>query len=123
MIAVDSNILIASLKGLDGPGVRLMRKALDDSTLVIPPPVVTEVLSFPVDARVATAVRDYRRLPIEPGFWDRAAETRRAIICKGLRARMPDVLIAQCCVDAGAALITADSDFRHFIPLGLRLAV
>lgn len=123
MIAVDSNVLIASLKGLDGPGVRLMRKALDDDTLVIPPPVVTEVLSFPVDARVETAVRDYRRLPIEAGFWDRAADTRRTILSRGLRARTPDVLIAQCCMDAGVALITADSDFRHFVPLGLKLAV
>jgi predicted nucleic acid-binding protein len=40
-----------------------------------------------------------------------------------LRARLPDALIAQSCIDHDVALITRDRDFRYFAKYcGLRLA-
>ena len=62
-------------------------------------------------------------MPIEPGFWERAGLGRRLILSKGLRARLADTLIAQCCIDAGAPLIARDNDYRHFVRwCGLKLA-
>jgi predicted nucleic acid-binding protein len=51
---------------------------------------------------------------IEAGFWERAAATRATVLAKKLRARLADTLIAQSCIDHGVALVTRDSDFRHF---------
>lgn len=124
MIAVDSNVLIDSFGGRLGPAVMRMREAVQDDDLVLPPPVVTEVLSFPGSDRISAEVRRYAQLEILPGFWERAAETRRTLIARGLRARLPDALIAQCCIDADITLITSDTDFRHFSThCGLKLAI
>ena len=123
MIAVDSNVLIDSFGGRLGPAVLLMRKAVQDDALILPPAVVTEVLSFPGADRIAVEVRRYAQLEITPGFWERAAETRRNLLKRGLRARLADALIAQSCLDADIALIISDADFRHFAAhCGLRLA-
>jgi predicted nucleic acid-binding protein len=48
---------------------------------------------------------------------------RTLILSKGLKARLADALIAQCCIDAGATLVCRDRDFRHFARWGgLKLA-
>jgi hypothetical protein len=45
------------------------------------------------------------------------------LLLKGLKARLADALIAQCCIDADVPLIARDSDFRHFKRwCGLKLA-
>jgi len=41
-------------------------------------------------------------------------ENRRLIFSKGLKARLADTLIAQCCIDARAPLIATEGDYRHF---------
>jgi predicted nucleic acid-binding protein len=57
------------------------------------------------------------------GFWDRAGETRRVLLAKGLKAQTLDTLIAQFCIDSETPLLTLDSDFRHFAThCGLKLA-
>lgn len=123
MIAVDSNVLVLSLKGAEDPAVSLMREALAEDSLVLPPPVVTEVLSFVGAAGIAAVIESYRRLPLDVGFWERAAETRRRVLSLGLRARLGDALIAQFCIDSDVPLITNDQDFRHFAThCGLKLS-
>jgi predicted nucleic acid-binding protein len=68
-------------------------------------------------------VPDRPRLPITPGYWERVGHNRRLILSKGLRARLADTLIAQCCIDTDVSLITFDGDFRHFERwCGLKLA-
>jgi predicted nucleic acid-binding protein len=37
------------------------------------------------------------------------------------KAKLADTLIAQCCLDYDAPLITYDDDFDNFVDLGLKL--
>jgi predicted nucleic acid-binding protein len=125
LTAADSSSLISFLEGETTPDVSLVREGLRLDTLWLPPPVKTELMSRTVvGATFDDLVRGARLLPITPGFWERAGDNRRLVLSKGLRARLADTLIAQCCLDADAPLITRDSNFRHFARwCGLRLAV
>jgi predicted nucleic acid-binding protein len=45
------------------------------------------------------------------------------LLARKLRARLPDTLIAQSCIDHDIPLIARDTDFRHFAKhCGLKLA-
>jgi len=124
LIAADTSAVLHFLHGFDGPARPAVRRALQDETLVLPPLVLTELLSAAtpeshLDALLAAAPL----LPILDGYWERAALNRRALAQRGLKARLADALIAQSCIDAGVPLITGDSDFRHFAAyLGLKLS-
>ena len=124
MIAVDTSSLIAFLEGEEGNDVESLDRALRLGQVVLPPVVLTEILSAPgLDRRVARLLRDLPTLETRPGFWERAARTRSKILSRRLRARLADTLISQSCLDHQAALITRDSDFRHFVQhAGLELA-
>ncbi len=123
MIAVDSSSLIDFLNGAKTPDTDHVRNALRAGDLWLPPPVKTEVLSGRVHGSTAAELVDgVRLLPIAPGFWERAGVNRQQLILKGLRARLADTLIAQCCIDADVSLIARDRDYRHFEAwFGLRL--
>lgn len=115
MIAVDSSSLIAYFNGDDGEDVEWLDQALALKQAVLPPVVLTEILSDPVlDPAVADLIGDLPVLEVRAGFWIRAAATRARILAKRLRARLADTLIAQSCIDSRTPLITRDRDFRHF---------
>lgn len=115
MVAIDSSKLIAFFQGDGGRDVELFDQALQSADLVLPPVVLTEVLSDPclqpdfVDLILAIPVIEVRF-----GFWQRAAATRARILSRRLRARLADTLIAQSCIDHELPLVTRDRDFRHF---------
>ena len=114
MIAVDSSSLSALFRGDDGPDVDLLDQALERGIVVLPPVVLTEMLSYPaLDSEVADLVRDLSVLETHRGFWERAARLRAGILVLGLRARLADTLISQSCLDHEVPLITRDRDFRH----------
>jgi len=115
VIAIDSSSLIAFLGGDDGADVEAVHEALRLKLAVLPPVVLTEVLSLPgLDARVIDLLLDLPLLEVDSGYWERAGARRRRILEHRLRARLADTLIAQSCIDHGVPLITRDSDFRHF---------
>ena len=115
MIAADSSSLSALFRGDDGPDVELLDQALDQGIVVLPPVVLTEILSYPaLDPGGADLIRDLSLLETHPGFWERAARLRAGILVLGLRARLADTLISQSCLDHEVPLITRDRDFRHF---------
>jgi predicted nucleic acid-binding protein len=124
VIAVDTSSLIAYLRGDDGSDVEAVDQAFELKQAVLPPVVLTEILSDPkLDRRVSKLIRELPILETVPGFWERAASTRAKILSQRLRARLADTLISQSCVDHRAPLITRDSDFRHFAKhAGLKLA-
>ncbi len=124
MTAADSSTLIAFFQGDVGRDVELLDNALLSAQLVLPPVVLTELLSDPgLGSDFADLVRAIPVLEIRLGFWERVAETRARVLSKGLRARLADSLIAQSCVDYETPLITRDTDFRHFATFaGLQLA-
>lgn len=125
MIAADTSAILHFLHGFDSPARFAVRAALIDNALALPPVVVTELLSGPDrESRLDPVLEIASRLPVTDGFWERAGDSRRSILARGLRARLADTLVAQACLDADVRLIAADGDFRHFAAhFGLRLAV
>lgn len=115
MIAVDTSSLVAYLSGLPGRDADLVADAVDQHVAVLPPVVLTELLS---DPRLPTAVRaallELPLLPLTDGFWERAGLLRATVLSKRRKARVADALIAQSCLDASVPLVTRDRDFRHF---------
>jgi predicted nucleic acid-binding protein len=123
-VALDSSSLIRHLNGRQGSDTAAVKSALDAGTAVVPPLVVTEVLSLPgVTPEVRRLLTVFPRLELLPEYWERAGYLRARVIEGGRRARTADVLIAQSCLDHDVPLITADSDFQHFVPHGLRLVL
>jgi hypothetical protein len=104
--------------------VELFDAGLLVADISLPPIVLTEVLSEPtLPAQYRDLLLKLPVLELSTDYWTRAAATRATILSKGLRARLPDTLIAQVCLDHGTPLITRDADFRHFAKhCGLTLA-
>jgi predicted nucleic acid-binding protein len=121
MIAVDTSSMIAFFTGEDGADVELIVRALASSELVLPPPVLTELITGANAGHVV--LLDLTLLEIQPGYWHRTGQSRRLVHNQRLKANLGDSLIAQACIDADVALITRDADFRHFAAhCGLKLA-
>jgi predicted nucleic acid-binding protein len=107
--------LIAYVQGAAGPDVEAFDSALGVGDIVISPVVLTEVLSdeqLPPEHR--DMVLEFTIHELHSGYWVRAAAIRSTLLARQLRARLPDALIAQSCIDHDVALITRDRDFRHF---------
>lgn len=119
MIAVDSSSLIAYFQGAQGVDVERLENVLTLKALVLPPPVLTELLSDPeVSEPVLKLIAQTPTLQIQGDYWERAGHLRAKILAKGLKARLADTLIAQSCIDHDLPLITRDPDFRHFQRFG-----
>ena len=124
MIAVDSSTLIAFIEGTSGADVSSFIVGLQAGDIVLPPVVLSEILSDPfLPAEHRGLVMKVAVLVVLEGYWIRAADSRAKMLSQKLRARLPDTLIAQSCIDHDLPLITRDTDFRHFAKhCGLKLA-
>jgi predicted nucleic acid-binding protein len=124
VVAVDSSTVIAYIEGRSGRDIALFENAIISGAVAIPPVVLSELLSEPsLPADHRETILKLEVLDLSPGYWLRAAATRAAVLSHRLRARLPDTLIAQSCIDHDVALITRDRDFRHFVKhCGLKLA-
>ena len=115
MIAADTSTWISFFEGVQGDDVRELARALRSRQLVMPPPVLTELLSDPeLPPSVAKTLLDLPSAALKDGFWRRAGELRAKVLARKRKARLGDALIAQCCIDADIALITRDGDFKAF---------
>jgi predicted nucleic acid-binding protein len=115
VIAVDTSSMIAFLQGDPGDDVELVQSALDAGQLVLPPVVLTELLSDPAITRpIRTLLAGLPVLDLEAGFWERAGVLRASVLKQKKKARVADALIAQSCLDQSTPLVTRDRDFRHF---------
>ena len=125
MIAADTSTWIAFLEGAKGPDVELLDRALRERQVLMPPIVLTELLSDPqLPSRVAKTLSDVPMIEIEAGFWQRAGALRAKILSKRRKARLGDALIAQCCTDRDVPLLTRDRDYQAFAEAaGLNLMV
>jgi predicted nucleic acid-binding protein len=124
MIAADSSALISFFAGETGEAVERLAAALAGSNICLPPPVLAEMLSDPAARKeMSHTVLGFPLLPVLDGYWERAGLARSILRQKDLKAKLGDALIAQSCIDHDVALITRDTDFRHFaIHCGLKLA-
>ena len=87
------------------------------------PVVLAELLSDPrLPLPAERTLLAIPMLGITTGFWQRAGKLRASLIHRGYRPKVPDALIAQCCIDNDVPLITRHRDFRPFVRHGgLRL--
>jgi predicted nucleic acid-binding protein len=124
MIATDTSSFIAYFQGDAGADIEHIVVALTAGELVLPPVVVTELLSDPKPSSLLQPlIKRIEMLPIISGYWERAGRIRRQMKRLGVKTKIADVLIAQISIDHNVALITRDMDFRHFAKhCGLKLA-
>jgi predicted nucleic acid-binding protein len=123
VIAADTSAWIDYSKGLETLAATALQRSLEEGILVIPPLVLVELLGGPkLPSSADRFIRALPRMDLLPGYWERTATSRRSILKKGLKARLGDCLIAQSCIDQNCPLITSDTDFRHFVTLGLKIA-
>jgi len=122
MIAADTSAWIDYSKGIDSEYAVHLQNALASNVLVMPEPVLFEILSAPnLSQKIANEFLKLSRLEVTSGFWERAAKLRSGLLKKTLKARGMDCLIAQSCIDHQVPLICRDKDFRHFEKFGLSL--
>ena len=115
MIAADTSTWISFFEGEQGDDVLALARALQSRQVVVPPPVLTELLSDPeLSASVAQTLMELPLVALKDGFWHRAGKLRAKVLARKRKARLGDALIAQCCIDADIALITRDGDFKAF---------
>jgi predicted nucleic acid-binding protein len=124
MIAIDTSSWSAYFGGEEGHDVEAVDQALEHGDAVLPPVVLTELLSSPkLPSSAARILSALPMLELSEGYWERCGRLRARVLARGLRARLADTLIAGSCIDHGIPLVTRDADFRHFVKLGgLRLA-
>ena len=122
MIAIDSSSLLEFFAGGSGRDIDAVRDALLRRQAALPPVVVTEVLSNPTTtADLKSLLASIDVLPVTAGYWHRAGALRASLLKSGRKAKLPDCLIAQSCLDHRVPLVTRDDDFRRFTRLGLIL--
>ena len=118
MIAVDTSSMIAFFQGEEGEDVKILRENIEVGNIVLPPLVLTELLSdhkLPIE--ISKIMTELPILEIKNGYWERAGGLRAKILAKKLKARVADTLIAQSCLDNKVGLITRDGDFKKFAEL------
>lgn len=119
MIALDTSSLIAYLSGAEGPDVEATGVALEHQQAVLPPVVLSELLSDPeLDGEVKKLFTHLPLLDVLEGYWERAGLLRARALGRGRRARLADTLIAQSCLDHQVELVTRDRDFQSFVETG-----
>lgn len=115
MIAVDSSTLIAYLEGDSGFDVSVLDEGLRLKHILLPPVVLSEILSSPkLPAALKELLQTIPLLPVLPGYWERVGLLRSKVLGKKLKARLADSLVAQSCLDHQVALLTRDQDFKNF---------
>lgn len=115
MIAADTSTWVAYLEGATGNDAEILRQALSDKQAVMPPVVLSELLSDPkLPSQVAASLAELPLIQTTAGYWQRAGLLRAKVLSRGRRARLGDALVAQSCIDEGVPLLTRDRDFRAF---------
>ena len=119
MIAVDTSSLRRFLSGARGQDVDAVADAIAHRSIVLPPVVLTEILSDRSADETAPVLTALPLLEVTAGYWARAGQLRAHVIAAGHKSRVADALIAQSCLDHEVALITNDRDFRYYERYGL----
>ncbi|HEX3583304.1 MAG TPA: PIN domain-containing protein [Thermoanaerobaculia bacterium] len=121
MIAVDTSSLRRFLSGAAGADVDAVMEAIEHRGVILPPVVLTEILSDRSSDETSMVLTGLPLLEITEGYWARAGQLRAQVISAGYKSKVADALIAQICLDHDVPLITHDRDFRHYERHGLIL--
>ena len=119
MIAADTSVLVEFLAGGVGEDLEALAQALSQGDVVVPPMVITEIMS--AQRPPATIVEIFQAMRVlwpSDGYWERAGRLRARLLRQRVKGRLADALIAQSCLDYDVPLLTRDRDFRHFAQYG-----
>jgi predicted nucleic acid-binding protein len=122
-LIVDSSSWIDFFRGIDLP---LLESGLERGHVVLPPVVVSELVSGARNPRDLALIADLLTdLPVHETplhHWVRVGELRRFCRDRGLTVSTPDAHVAQCALDRGAFLLSGDEVFpklAELVPLQL----
>ncbi|MDQ3036105.1 MAG: PIN domain-containing protein [Myxococcota bacterium] len=123
LVVVDTSIWIDFFRGVP---LSELETALGHALVVVPPIVVSELLSAPLSTRrradLEALLRDLPLCDISFDHWSRVGALRARLRKRGISMSTPDAHVAQCAIDADAALWTRDAIFSSVARLaGLRL--
>jgi predicted nucleic acid-binding protein len=117
-VVVDSSIWIEFFRGKDLPA---LESALAEGRVLVPPIVVSELVSGAVSRGDARRVRDVVLeldvIDTPRDHWIRVGELRRELRARGLAVSTPDAHVAQCALDVGGILLSSDAVFRRIARL------
>lgn len=113
-LVIDTSSWIAFFR--EGGGDAIIEPALEEGTVYLPPVVAAELLSGRMTERARGQLEDFLlTLPLCPAdvaHWFRVGRLRNSLAAKGLSISTPDAHVAQCALDLGAELLSADAIFR-----------
>lgn len=119
MIAVDSSVFIDYFEQSQTPEAAYLDALMGTGEVVLPPVVLTELLSVPRQQPEAyRMLAKFVLLESDAGYWYRAGDLRQKVRRAGNKAALGDALIAQSCIDHGVPLLTRDVDFKHYAKHG-----
>jgi predicted nucleic acid-binding protein len=121
VIAADTSSLRRFLSGATGHDIETVADAIAHRSMVLPPVVLTGILSDRSADETAKVLTAIPLLEITDGYWARAGLLRARVIAAGHKSKVADALIAQSCLDHDVPLVTNDRDFRHYERHGLVL--
>lgn len=94
-----------------------MERAISQATLILPPLVISEILSGDTTpaqrATVGELLQDSPLHDTPLAHWMAIGALRRKLRVHGLNVTLPDAHVAQCALDLHAILLTRDDIFLH----------
>ena len=122
MIAADASSFRRYTAGERGVDVDRIDEALRSDSLVLPPVVVTELVSDPrEDEAVVETLVKIPLIELKTSCFARAGLLRANLLRHGIKLPVEKCLVAQSCIDHDIPLVAHDRDFRHFVKAGLKL--
>ena len=113
-LVIDTSSWIAFFR--DGGGDAIIEPALEQGAVYLPPVVAAELLSGRMAERARGDLEEFLlTLPLCPAdvaHWFRVGRLRNSLAARGLSISTPDAHVAQCALDLGAELLSADTIFR-----------
>ena len=114
VIVSDTSTWIDYLQGRPN---ELLRLALDEGTVVLPPLVVVEMVAGAITMEERTAVGEIVQEALlhqtSLAHWIDVGILRRELRRKGVTVTLPDAHIAQCAIELDALLLTRDAVFAQ----------
>jgi predicted nucleic acid-binding protein len=111
---VDTSVWVDFFRGVP---LRPLEDALHDGLVVLAPIVAAELLSAPLSKRERRSlVALLQDLPLHPtplDHWLAVGSLRAQLSKKGLAVSTPDAHVAECAIEAGAALWSNDAIFSE----------
>ena len=122
VIAVDATAIHDLFRDSPGPRAAIVREATERGRLLLPPPVLGELLADPgVPPWKAARLAEIPLLEILDGYWQRVGLLRALVRAELQKALLLDCLIAQACIGNDVPLLTYDPRFERFERAGLKL--